>query len=60
MEVTLEGMVMDWRDLHPMNALSPMEVTLEGMVMDWREMHLTNASFPMEVMPSMTLKDGPS
>ena len=43
MEVTLEGMVMDWRDLHSKNAESPMEVTLEGMVMDWRDLHPKNA-----------------
>jgi len=37
MEVTLEGMVIDWREMQLENAPAPMEVTLEGMVIDWRE-----------------------
>jgi len=52
MEVTLEGMVMDWREVQHANASFPMEVTLEGMVTDWRSAHSSNVAFLIEVMPS--------
>ena len=37
MEVTLEGMVTEARDVQPSNALYPMEVTPEGMVTEVRD-----------------------
>jgi hypothetical protein len=39
MEVTLLGMVMEVRALHPQKAFSPMEVTLSGMAMEVRARH---------------------
>ena len=39
MEVTLEGMVTEVRDVQPENASLPMEVTLEGMTMEARDVH---------------------
>ena len=39
MEVTLEGMVTEVRDVQSANASLPMEVTLEGMTMEARDVH---------------------
>jgi len=43
MELTLEGIVTEWRDLQSLNAYFPMEVTLGGMVMEWRDLQSLNA-----------------
>jgi hypothetical protein len=43
MLVTLSGMVMEVRLLHPQNAASPMLVTLSGMVIEVRPPHLRKA-----------------
>jgi len=39
MEVTLEGMVMDWMDSHLRKARSIIDVTPELIVTDWRDLH---------------------
>ena len=43
MLMTDEGMVIDFRDEHCINALSPMLVTDEGMVIKVRDEHSENA-----------------
>ena len=43
MDVTLFGIVIEVRDLHPLNASFPMDVTLFGMVIEVRELHPSNA-----------------
>ena len=51
MLVTLLGMVMDVRPLHPSKAEVPMLVTLLGMVMDVREVHEPKALLSILVSP---------
>ena len=53
MLVTLSGIVMLVKPLHPSNALSLMLVTLSGIVMLVNPLHWENASLPMLVtLPS--------
>ena len=49
MLVTLLGMVIEVRLLHPQNADSPMLVTLLGMVIEVRLLHHQNADSPLLV-----------
>ena len=39
MDVTESGMVMEVREVHPLNAFTEMDVTESGMVMEVREVH---------------------
>ena len=49
MEVTLFGMLMLVKLLHPQNASAPMDVTLSGMLMLVKLLQLQNAYSPMDV-----------
>ena len=49
MEVTLEGMETEAKEVHPEKAYFPMEVTLEGMETEAREEQPEKAPYPMEV-----------
>ena len=59
-EVTLSGIVMLVKELHPEKACSPIEVTLSGIVMLVKDEQFQNAYSPIEVTPSgraMLVKD---
>ena len=52
MEMTLLGIVMLVRDVHPDKAPSPMEVTLFGMVISVRDSHPEKAYAAIATIPS--------
>ena len=54
MEVTLLGMVMDFKLLQPENALPPIDVTLLGMVMEVNSSQSQKAQSPMDVTLYLT------
>ena len=43
---------MSVRDLHPLNAQSPIDVILSGIVMSVRDLHPSNAQSPIDVILS--------